>query len=378
VFRKLGLLFIIGLQLITLAGCWDYNDINRVNFPLVASYDVNEETRTASSKEEQEELMLDLSTIIPDIDPNVKAKFRVEKTSGITIGANRGQKPYSFPGKYSPYLAGILVIGEDLSSMGLIKIFDPLVRGARFTSVQNLAVAEGRGESVINAPVEDYPTMGEFLRGLLRQSESRGFIPSTTMHQFQIAQVPGKNPIIPLMKAQDHQAEIIGTAIFRKDTMIAKANINETRSLMMLRGIKSTGNIPFIIKKDGDILDKGSVDLKNSRKVKVERKGDQISFQITINLAGNVVEHQFGNLFTKNKDLSKMIEDQIAADVKKDCEKFIRKMQEEYKVDCIDISKYALAKWEKELLDRVDMDFIENVTIQVNVKMKLVNVGELT
>jgi hypothetical protein len=90
------------------------------------------------------------------------------------------------------------------------------------------------------------------------------------------------------------------------------------------------------------------------------------------------VEHQFGNSFIENKDLRKMIEDQIASDVKKDCEEFIRKMQEEYKVDCIDISKYALAKWEKDLLDRIDMDFIENVTIQVNVKMKLVNVGELT
>jgi Ger(x)C family germination protein len=378
VFRKLGLLFIIGLQLITLAGCWDYNDINRVNFPLAASYDLHEGTRSASSKEDQEEPILDLTTIIPNIDPTVKAKFRVEKTSGITIGASRGQKPYSNAGKYSPFVAGITVIGEDLSSIGLIKIFDPLVRGARFTAVENLAVAEGRGESILNAPVEDYPTMGEFIRGLLKQSEARGFIPSTTMHQFQIAQVPGKNPIIPLIKARDKQAEIIGTAIFRKDAMIAKANLDETRSLMILRGIKSTGNIPFIIKKDGNILDKGSVDLKNSRKVKVERNGDQISFQITINLAGNLVEHQFGNSFIENKDLRKMIEDQIASDVKRDCEKFIQKMQEEYKVDCIDISKYALAKWEKELLDRVDMDFIENVTIQVNVKMKLLNVGELT
>ncbi len=377
-FRKLGLLFIIGLQIIGLSGCWDYRDINKVNFPLAVSYDLHEETKAAASKKDQEEQMLDLTTILPNLDPNVKSNFRIEKTSGITVGKSRGQKPYSFPGTYSPGVQGILILGEDLSNTGLYNVFEALLRGPLISNIQNLAVAEGRGENILNAPVEDYPNMGDFLKGLLRQSDKRVFIPVTTLHQFEVFQAPGKNPIMPLLKAQDKQAEFVGAAIFRKDKMIAKANLDETRSLMMLRGIESTGNIAFIIKRDGRILDKGSVDLHNSRKVKVEQSGDEYVFQITIMLAGNLVEHQFGKLFTENEDLRKMIEDQIASDVKEDCNKFIKKMQEEYKVDCIDISKYALAKWEEELQDRVDEDFIENVTIQINVNMKLINVGELT
>jgi hypothetical protein len=53
-------------------------------------------------------------------------------------------------------------------------------------------------------------------------------------------------------------------------------------------------------------------------------------------------------------------------------------MQEDLQIDCIDISKYALAKWRKELQDQIDHDFInERVNIHVDVKVTIKNVGEL-
>ncbi len=377
--KKLLLVFIIGVQMISLSGCWDYRDINKANFPTTGAYDLHEASKTAVTKQEEEEQMVDLTVIIPNISEDVKVPFRIEKTSGLMIGNARGQKAYSSPGTYSPGVAAVIIFGEDLAAnRGINNVVEALRRGAQIPKTEDFAVAEGRAESILRVPTKDYPSMAEYLRGLLQKSQNRAFIPSSTLFHFGVNIAPGKNPIMPLLTLKDEKVEVAGTAIFKKDKMIGKANLDETRILMMLRGIKATGNIPFILERDGQILDKGSVDLKNSRKVKVERNGDDFTFQITIMLEGNLVEHQFGKLFTENEDLRKMIEDQIAADITEDCQKFIQKMQEQYQVDCIDISKYALAKWRKELKNKVDQDFIGNVNINVEVKMKLKNVGELT
>jgi Ger(x)C family germination protein len=376
--KKLLLFFIIGIQLISLSGCWDYRDINKADFPTTGAYDLHDDSQTAATRQEEEEQMLDLTVIIPNLSEEADLSSRIDKTSGLSIGNARGQKPYSAPGLYSPGVAATIVFGEELASIGINDVVEALFRGAKIPKTEDLAVSEGRAENILRVPIKDYPSMAEYLSGLLHNSPNRAFIPATTVYHFGIGRNPGKNPIMPLLTIIDEKVEVTGTAIFNKERMIGKANLDETRSLMMLRGIKATGNVSYIIEREGQMLDKGSVDLKNSRKVKVERNGDDFTFQITIMLEGNLIEHQFGKLFTENEDLRKMIEDQIVADITEDCQKFIVKMQGEYQVDCIDISKYALAKWRKELKNKVDQGFIENANIKVEVKMKLKDVGELT
>lgn len=377
-FKRCLLLILLGIQLVMLAGCWDYRDVNRIDFPLAASYDLHEAGLNIMREEGNQEQLIDLTVVLPNLAQDATSKFRIEKTTGVTVGNARGEKPYAAAGTYSPGVTGIIVVGEDLARTGLNNIFQALFRGALSPHTQNLGISEGRGEDILNAPVEDYLNMGDYLKGILKKSERRGFIPGTTLHYFEDWQGPGKNPIIPLLKLKNNKVEIAGTAIFKKDRMIGKANLTETRSLMMLRGIKATGNIPFTIKQNGAIFDRGSVDVSNKRKVKVERNGGDINFLITIMLEGNLIEHQFGKLFTKNENLRRIIEEQVARDVEAECNRFIDKMQENYKVDCIDISKYAVAKWGKEVEEQVDQDFIENVNIKVKVKMKLKSVGELS
>ncbi len=372
------MLILLGIQLPTLAGCWDYQDVNRIDFPLAASYDLHEAGLNVLREEGSKEQLIDLTAILPNLAQNASSKYRVEQSTGLNVGNARGQKPYASAGTYSPGATAIILVGEDLARTGLNNIFQALFRAALSSSIQNFAISEGRGEDILNTPVEDYPNMGDYLKGVLQKSERRGFIPATTLHRFEVWQGPGKNPIMPLLKLKNNKAEVAGTAIFNKDRMIGKANLTETRSLMMLRGIKATGNIPFTIKRYGEIFDRGSVDVSNKRKVKVERKGGNFSFLITVMLEGNLVEHQFGKLFTQDENLRRIIEEQIASNIEAECNRFIDKMQEDYKIDCIDISKYAVAKWGKEVEDQVDQDFIENVNIRVKVKMKLKNNGELT
>ncbi|PKM78396.1 MAG: hypothetical protein CVU90_02545 [Firmicutes bacterium HGW-Firmicutes-15] len=371
------LVFIMAIQIITLSGCWDYRDINSVALPQLGAYDIHEESRSGTSDLPQEEKLVDLTVVIPNLSEEVKAKFRIEKTPGLLIGNSRGQKPYSSPGDYSPAVASIIVFGEDEAATGLNKLNEALSRGAKNPHTVNYSVAEGRGENILRVPTDDYSTMGDYLRLLLRSSEKRGFIPSSTLHQFEVDQNPGKNPVMPLLIIKDEKVMVNGAAIFNKDKMIGKVGLKETQYLMMLRGIESNGNLPYILNKDGKIYDYGSLSITNNRKVTMERNGNEFTFNISIILEGGLNEHSSNVLFTQNKDLRKEIEDQVTSDITEGCNKFIKRMQEEYKVDCIDISKYALAKWRKELQPTIDQGFIENVAIKVDVKMKLKSIGEL-
>jgi uncharacterized protein (DUF3084 family) len=99
------------------------------------------------------------------------------------------------------------------------------------------------------------------------------------------------------------------------------------------------------------------------------------NFIITIKMDGTLQEHSHQLPVTEKhlQEIEKTIEQQLQTQ----CETFINKMQEEIKVDCIDILKYALAKNRRALEKEIDNpEFIHNANIQVKVKVHLENTGE--
>jgi len=376
--KRILLALIMVMQAVTLSGCWDYRDINTVAFPQLGAYDLHEDGETSVNSLSQDIQLIDLTVVIPNIAENVESKFKIDKTTGILIGNARGQKPYQLPGGYTPGVASSIIIGEDLAATGINKLNEALTRGALNPHTLNYAISEGRAEKILRVPVKDYPSMGVYMRLLLRSADKRAFIATTTLHQFEVDQNPGKNPIMPLLTIKNDKVKFSGTAILKKDKMIGRADLEETQYLLMLRGIKCTASLPFVLNNYDNLSEYGSVNVVNKRKVKVEHDGDKFIFNISIMLEGELTEidRPEGILFTENEELIHDIEAQISSDVTDKCKRFLKKMQGEYKVDCIDISKYALAKWRKELEPRIDEDFIENVVINVNVTMKMKDIGE--
>jgi hypothetical protein len=196
------------------------------------------------------------------------------------------------------------------------------------------------------------------------------------MHNFQVnATTTGKNPIIPIIKAEGERIRIVGTGIFDKEKLIAKVGIRDTRSLVMLRGLKCNGFIPFVIKKDGELVDEGTVAITNSRKVQVEEKDGRITFLINIFLKGNLLEHS--SLEPVDETRLGEIQDAVSQTIASDCSRLIQKMQEDIGVDFIDITKYAKAKWGNEIQDQIkENDLIKDVRFVVKVKTSIMHLGQ--
>jgi len=373
--RRVLILLILEIQLLTLAGCWDSQDIEEMSIPIVGGYDLVDPVK-------DKDVITDglvVTGVFPNLSPETDNKVRVEPIIGLTTGMTRYTRDLGSPEIFVPGMLQVGIFGEDLAKKDVNKIIDNLFRTAKIKNTLYLAVAEGRADELLKMPVKDYQNIGIYLLGLLRHAQQRSYMPSVTLHEFGVNSIlPGRNPILPIIKTEGSEITFTGIGVFRKSELITKLDLKDARSLFLLRREKGQGRIPFIVIKNEKQVDTGTVEVTNSGKVRVEPVGDDFIFDIKIKLTGTLIEHENEESLQKQPERLQDIEQTVAADIEQDCRDFIKKMQEELKVDCIDINKYALAKWRNELEDQIDNDFIEKVKINVEVEVHLKNTGELT
>lgn len=359
-----------------LAGCWDTKDVDRLAFPIAASYDVHQDDpggMNQLSRGPLEEPRIDVTVVFPNLSASAVNNVTVETIPASTVGYAREKRGFTSPEFYVTGFNKVILTGEDLARQGLQQPLESLYRFPEVPLNMLLAVVEGRGEEILRKKTDNTDNIASLLYTLLREPNKHNFIPAVTMNEFDVNLAPGRNPVAPLIKAGGvNQAFLSGLAVFRKDRLLAKLDMHDTRPLLLLRGLEAQGYFPFVL--EGENV-QGSALCHNQRKVKVERQEGVYIFKVEVLLEGIITEYP--SEVTIDLEKEKNIEDYIAAEVKSECERIIDTMQKEWKTDCIDISKYALAKWRRELRDRVDDEqFISQARIELEVKVKITNYGE--
>ncbi len=372
-FRK-SLAFFSLASLLLISGCWDYINIEELSLPHITAYDVAHLLRDQNVNEAN----VNVTLLFPDLSLSSNRLY-IERTAAATIGDARNKRALNSSSNVVFQGAQILLIGEQLAKSGVN--IDILLRQPTVKNSMAVAVVKGRADNFLEQGVKSNTELGQTVFGLLTNTPEDTFIPKTTLHDMYLAQAtPGKNLIAPLIELRgDEHPRILGIAIFNKDRLIAHVGERGSRALMLLRGIKTRGNIEFKMYEEGKLIDRGTVLMSNKRKVKVSRKEGKYHFDITITLKGDLVEHynikDFEEMIKYNQKIEQALEEQIA----NECQEFLNQMQREFKVDCIDISKCALAKWRKELEKTVNNEeFITNAEFEVKVKVDLNNIGERT
>lgn len=370
--RKL-ILIILGLFLTTMTACWDSRDLDDLSFPLAGAYDLHRPSSAESI--DLHAKLLDVTTVVPNLAPDAPKPVTIDTLSGITIGDVRQRRGLTDADIYVTGMLRAIVLGEELARQGLNPYIDALWRGHTIAGTMYVAVAEGRGEDILKTPIKNYNNIGLYLLSFLSGSTKRTFIPVTNLGEFFINQAEGKNPVVPILERKEDRVEISGVALFKKDRMVHKLGIEQSHDLVLLRGLKCRSYLPFTVQ-EGGTVDRGTALVQNSRKVKYSRSNGLHSFIITVKLKGTLEEYSNQGVIDQyhlNK-IEKVIEKQVKAQ----CESFIDRMKNELRLDCIDISKYALAKDRKALSKSIsNPDFIENADIKVMVKVHLENTAEM-
>lgn len=373
--KELGIVFLL-VSCFCLAGCWDSKDVENLAFPIAAAYDVHQDNPGGMNQLNQgplEQAEVDVTVIFPNLKATAGEPVTIETIPAPTVGYAREKRSFSSSELYVTGFNKVILTGEELARQGLNKPFESLYRFPEVSTNMLLAVVEGRGEDILRTPNENTDNMATYLYALLREPKAHS-IPATTLHEFDLGQASGHNPVVPVIKAGGvNQVILTGIAIFKKDRLVAKLNLHQTRYLAFLRGISTQAYIPFILEDENA---QGAALITNKRKVTVERQDERVIFRVQVILEGVITEHPA--VQTMDADRVKMIEDYIAGQVERNCQDMINAIQNEWKFDCIDINKYALSKWRRELENRIDdEEFIQTAEIQVETKVTIYNSGEV-
>lgn len=353
-----------------LSGCWDATDVEELSVPLVSGYDTAEHLPDARV------------TTTGIFVPISSKEETVEIVEAQTIGATRGSRVFSSPKTFTIVQLQAALYGKEIALQGIDKYIDILIRSPFVKNSLFIAVVDGRADQLMYRYNQREKSQGSFkIVDLLKIAPQNGFIPKTTLHKYIVcARSRGKTAVAPILALNaNDKLKIVGSVVFKEDKMIAQFDQRETRLMMLLRGEKSQGYIPFRIV-GRDMKGQGTVFVANSRQVDVQRSGNRFDFYITVKLRGRLVEYN-GTKADSSTDKDyflSQVEETLARDLEKQMENFIRLMQEEIGVDCINISPYALAKWRSELNEQVDKGFINRVNVFVDVKVELQNVGEIS
>lgn len=369
-FRWMGIIFILAMGTI-LCGCWDTIDVEEFDIGLIAGYDTTPFGETGK---------VAVSALLAAVEDKSE---KIGTYSAHTVGETRDRRAYSESRHYTLSQLQVLLIGQNLAQQGVSTVLDTNLREPRVKLSINVAVVNGRAEELLQFMVKKDPSRtSEILISLLQTIPERAFVPRTSLHRFAIdSYVPGTAAVVPVLQVAHNQQgiELTGCALFAQERMIAQLDRMETRALVLLSGRESQGWIPFSLYKDGQLFDEGTVYVSNQRKVEVSRQGEPIVFDIQVSLKGRLVEHEvIGHSSTLHDDQHlRDIEQAVARDLRLQMLDFIEFMQEELRVDAINITPYALGKWRREIFPQLEQGLIENVVINVDVEVKLQNAGEL-
>lgn len=370
--KKLVGIIITAILILPLNGCWDTTDVEQLDIVMVAGYDIPMPGQHGT---------ISTTALFAAVE---RTEERVQTFAAHTVGETRARRAYNASRQFTLAQLQAIVLGEELAIRGARDALDPSLRVPDVKTSLYMAVAEGNaGDFLRDTNKQRKTDSSQRIVRLLRNIPDRAFVPKTTMHDFVIGnRTRGKTTIMPTVRFvdTDQTLEITGTALFEADKMVARFDRGETRTLVFLRGTPTRGWLPFFIYEKGKIVDQGTVFVTNSREVKVSRAGDEFTFDIKVILTGRVVEHADVDVspFIDNQKHLHEVEDAVARDMRIQAEDFVRFMQEEVKVDAIDITSYALAKWRKELTPTCEGGcFIEKATINVEVEVRLQNVGEI-
>ena len=269
-------------------------------------------------------------------------------------------------------LTKIYLIEEDYAKYGVRNSIDVNFKNPVVNEDAFVVVCKGRNEEYFNYTSPGYDNSAEYISDMIKSSSNYNFFKENYMFKNVILSMDaeGKNIVSPYIEIMEDGIKITGMAVFKKDKLAAILEIKDTKTMNMLRENKVKG-ILTIQDERGKYV---NYEAESKRKVTCRRIGDKYTFDIDLNLEGEIISNILYKDMTSKTEVIKKFEDDMAKQVKEMCTEFLDKMKNKYKLDCLQLGWVAAAKYGRDT--GVDWDeVVSNSEIVVNVKIHVDKVG---
>lgn len=180
----------------------------------------------------------------------------------------------------------------------------------------------------------------------------------------------GRDLYLPYVEIMENTPVLTGVAVFKNNKFMMKIPIEEAKLINIIR---FSGNKGIVNAHSDDKLKYYGIESKNKVKVKVSTENKRLKYDIKLQVSDDFrIDTLHDEEYTK--DQIKFLEKKLADQLKKDLDKEIEKVQKVYRIDCFDLSKYALAKYGRDK-DYDRPEYFTNAIINVETKVKINSTG---
>ncbi|WBW98347.1 Ger(x)C family spore germination protein [Oceanirhabdus sp. W0125-5] len=266
----------------------------------------------------------------------------------------------------------IVILSEAFSEFGIHHIIHTMFRNPLINDTGLLAVCKGNPEDVLSFQVPDYPSSSDYITSMIESSTKFNFFSDNYkfMDLYVRVDSEGRSLVLPYVELKGDKLRITGMALFKKDKMVNKISLSESKTMNMLRENKVKG----VLKLQQNSKEYLTYYATTKRKVRCEKNDDKYTFFIELSLNGDIAENHLYLDIRENEETMKKFEKEMSEYAERLSYNFIDKMQTYYKVDCLELGRVAAAKYGRH--KGIDWDKeVSNADIKVKVSVKVDKMG---
>ncbi|WP_343769023.1 Ger(x)C family spore germination protein [Clostridium malenominatum] len=338
--------------------------VEELNIPSAIGYDLR--------KEFGDTVIYNVSVRTYFAESKLQNDSQVLEGEGLSIIETRDDRQLKANKKFILGLEKVIVVSEEYAMYGMKNVIDSLLNNPQVNDNGKVVVCSGMAKDILEYETKRYGGTDEVIGDMIDHAGDYNFFPEdyTLIDYIIVSSSEGRNPILPYVEITNKGIEVTGLAIFDKDKMVGKMNMEDGRILNLLRENGGKGTL---------VMQKNSKEYINyypkaKRRVKCTKEEDRYKFIIELDLQGAIVSNELYKDFDSDPKVLKEFEEEMEKQVEKKCMNFINKAKDNYPVDVLDLGKVAAAKygrgkdidWNREVLNSI---------IEVKVKVKVDSQG---
>ncbi|NLG86642.1 MAG: Ger(x)C family spore germination protein [Firmicutes bacterium] len=265
-----------------------------------------------------------------------------------------------------------LVLGEEMARRGVSRVTDVFLRTAETRRKAWVTVADGKADKILEAAPKTEKLPSLYIRRALETENYLNMIPLIRVAEFITCLTsPGEQAVAPIVKADQESISVVGLALFEEDKMVGKLDYNEMHYFFLTA--QASGFMPKRFETaNGDGFVYEITDAK--RRIKPHRNGNQISFTVSLQLEGNIIESE-SQRSLKDPEFLREAEQAVSTALEKDCRAVLRKVQKEFKVDSYCFGAIVRARYPQLWKEINWTEEFPNVPIKITVDARIRRLG---
>lgn len=374
--RAIMILIIFSLSLLT-TGCWNYvglNDmtvisgiaIDKIDDDYKLSFEIYNLQETTTGEPIKSEIIETTGKTIFDAVRNAKKKI--------------SNKLYFSDAK-------VIIISQDIAKEdGINNVLDWFFRDPEIRETIGLVISqEETASAFFKVDGLTNTIVSNDIKNIIEKDQA--ITSSTEMKQlykvFDILNNEGESLVLPAIRLiennDENVCEVNGIAVFKEDKLVDYLSSEETKYYLLAKGLLKGGIITINTKLNNDEeSQKISLEVKSSNSSQEYTSLEENNLTIKVSTSTDVTLSECADKDKKLKEENIVeLEKKSASLIKRNIEKVIKKIQNNFDTDILGYGKKIYQKYPKKWTEIQDdyEEMFKNITVEVESKVKIYNTG---